>query len=370
MVRGAPSGIVIAGGGLAGCLAALALAQRRPEIPLLLVEEGDRFGGGRTWTFFDDEIEEHERALVEPLVAHSWPGYYAAFPGHNRNLKAASHAIRGDDLDAAVRAALKPEQYRLGTKVVAVRDDELVLLGGEQIKVLGAIDARGPANLSLLQLGWRRSAARAYALKAPHGLDRPVLVDATVGQADGLRLIQCLPVGERELRIEDVIYSERAEAEQPSAGDRLDAYLKLRGWQIKSAGEEEVRSLPVALGGDFSAFWRVGGARVAKLGYRGGFFHPTSGNSLPDAVRTALLLADQRDFAGAALHDLFEAEAAALWRKREFYRGFNRALFQGSADERLAVYRDFYKLEPGLIARFWSGKLGMLERMKFAKLGK
>lgn len=369
MVRGRRNGIIIVGGGLAGSLAALALAQRRPEVPLLLVEEAERFGGGRTWTAFDDELDEEERALLAPLVSQSWPGYYAAFPGHSRNLKAVAHAVRGDDLDAAVRAALLPEQYRLQTKVVAVRDDEIVLLGGEQIKAMGAIDARGPANLSLLQLGWRRSAGRDNLLAAPHGLDRPVLADATVGQADGLRFMQCLPFGERALRIEDVLYSERAETEQPSAAERLDAYAGLRGWKIESAGEEEVRSLPIALGGDFSAFWRVGGARVAKLGYRGGFFHPSSGNSLPDAARTALMLADQRDFAGAALHDFFEAEAANLWRKREFYRTFNRTFFNGTADERLAAWRDFYKLDPGLIARFWSGRLGLLERMKFGKLG-
>ncbi|MBC7324102.1 MAG: NAD(P)-binding protein, partial [Moorella sp. (in: Bacteria)] len=37
--------MVIVGGGLAGALAALRLTQRRPDIPLLLLESGDRFGG-------------------------------------------------------------------------------------------------------------------------------------------------------------------------------------------------------------------------------------------------------------------------------------------------------------------------------------
>ena len=52
----------------------------------------------------------------------------------------------------------------------------------------------------------------------------------------------------------------------------------------------------MAIGGDFGAFWRVGGARVAKIGLRGGFFHPTTGSSLPDAVRTGAVLAEQRSF--------------------------------------------------------------------------
>ena len=42
--------------------------------------------------------------------------------------------------------------------------------------------------------------------------------------------------------------------------------------------------------------------------------------------RTALLLARQRDFSGAALHDLFEAEAKQLWKKRELLRAVTAAL--------------------------------------------
>ena len=37
--------LIIVGGGLAGSLAALAIAARRPDVPLLLVEAGDCFGG-------------------------------------------------------------------------------------------------------------------------------------------------------------------------------------------------------------------------------------------------------------------------------------------------------------------------------------
>ena len=45
MARGRRDGIVIAGGGLAGALAALAMARHRPDVPLLIVEEGETFGG-------------------------------------------------------------------------------------------------------------------------------------------------------------------------------------------------------------------------------------------------------------------------------------------------------------------------------------
>ena len=41
------------------------------------------------------------------------------------------------------------------------------------------------------------------------------------------------------------------------------------------------------LGGDFDAYWRSTGTDLAKAGMRAGLFHPTTGYSLPDAVRLA-----------------------------------------------------------------------------------
>ena len=46
MARGRRQGVVIAGGGVAGSLAALALARPRPQVPLLIVEVQESVGGG------------------------------------------------------------------------------------------------------------------------------------------------------------------------------------------------------------------------------------------------------------------------------------------------------------------------------------
>jgi lycopene beta-cyclase len=368
MAKGKRDGLLIAGGGLAGSLAAIAMARTRPDVPILLVEEGETFGGNHIWSFYDDDIAAGDRWLVEPLIAQAWQGYYVAFPGHSRKFKATYNSVRSARLDAAVREWLRPDQYRLGTKVVAVRDNELVLVGGEKIKADGAIDARGAANLSMLELGWRKFVGREFIFSQPHKVDRPVLMDATVEQIDGLRFFQCLPFTDTRMLIEDCYYSDSPDL-PGNAAERLEAYIALRKWKKRRMQREERGALPVVLGGDFSAFWRVGGARVAKLGLRGGFFHPTTGYTLPDAVRTAAMLTQQRDFSGALLHDLFEQEAAALWRKREPYRSFNGALFRGTAQDPRAIFESFYELDPGLISRFHAGGLGMLDRMKLGKLG-
>ncbi len=370
MNKGKRDGLLIAGGGVAGSLAAIAIARTRPEIPLLLVEEADRFGGAeRLFCFLEEDVDDEAWALLEPLVSTRWPGYYTAFPGQSRKFKAGVAAIRSTDIDRAVREALRPDQYRLGTKAVAVRDNELVLLGGEKIKADGAIDARGEANLSMLELGWRKSLAREYLFTEPHQVDRPVLIDATVDQHDGFRFMLCIPFSERTMRIEDCYLSETPDLDLAASGARLDAYLAKRKWVAAAVEREQVLAMPLALGGDFGSFWRVGGARVAKLGMRGGFFHPVTGSPIADAAKTANLLARQRDFAGAALHDLFEREAAANWRNREFYRAFNGALFKNGQDRRRMV-EELYQQEPSVISRFHAEDLGMLDRMRLGKIGR
>jgi lycopene beta-cyclase len=357
---------VIAGGGLAGSLAALAMARIRPEIPLLIVEESERFGDTRPRAHADGELDAEGADLVGPLSDHHWPGFYVAFPGFSRKLGAPQSGIAADAIHQAMIATLDPRQYRLGTKVVAVREDALVLDGGETIKAEGAIDARGAANLSMLDLLYEARLERDYQFKAPHRVDRPVLIDATVDQAGGLRFVQCLPLDEDRMVVADVCISERAQPDE-QAGLRLDSYVATRGWQRRKVSSEWTLVRPLPFGGDFAAFWRLGGARVAKLGLRGGFLHPLTGNTLADAARTALLLTRQEDFSAGALHDLYEAEARQLWKKREFLRSITAAIAGAMPEERRGLVENLCALDPGLIGRLRADRLGMIDRMRIQR---
>lgn len=368
MPRGRNHGLLIAGGGVAGSLAALVMAQLRPEVPLLLVGEEERFGGDRDLLLLDAELADAERELLAPLFSHSWDGFYVALPGRGRKLALGCHFVEARRLDEAVRQALRPERYRLGAKVVAVREEGLLLQGGEELKGDGAIDARPAAPSSTLELGWRKTASRSYAFPAPHRVDLPVVADATVPQAEGCRFFSCVPLTDRRLRVEEIHYSGSRKVDAVSAAARIDEYVAMRGWtdgRIESEEEAAARSLP--LGGDFAAHWRIGGARVARLGERGGFFHPVTGCPAADAVRAALLLSQQRDFRGEALHDLFEGSATALWKKRDFYRGFNRLLLKGSDCEAL---ERLYAAEAETIAAFHGERLGMLEKRRLSAAGR
>ncbi|MDB5672003.1 MAG: Lycopene beta-cyclase [Alphaproteobacteria bacterium] len=361
MPSGRNHGVLIAGGGLSGSLAALAMARLRPEVPILLVGEEAGFGGNRTLLLFDDDLDEAGRDFIAPLIAESWDGYYVAFPGRSRKIRLRCHAITPDRIDSAVRESLRPDQYRTGEKIVGARDQSLLLNGSETIAGVGVLDARAWVHQTTLELGWRKSVARLFRFEAPHRVDRPVLIDTTV-TADNA-FFSCIPLSADALMVEYIEHSVSPDLDHAAGAARIDEYLNARGWKGREYEREESAVLPVALGGDFGAYWRIGGARVAKLGARGGFFHPTSGSPLPDAIDTALLLTRQRDFAGAALHDCFESHAAALWKRREYLRGFNRLLFRAGSLPHTAL-DGLYGLDPAVIARFQAGEPGLFDRNK------
>jgi lycopene beta-cyclase len=359
-MRGKNYGLLIAGGGLAGSLAALAMARLRPEVPILFVSETERFGGERTLLLADEGLSDEERRFAAPLIEKSWDAHYVALPGKSRKLKLRCHAITPERVDSALRDALRPEQYMVDARIVAVRGTSLLLHGGESVAGDGALDARSWAYQTVLELGWRKTLGRLYSFKAPHRVDLPVTVDRTLERDGSGGYFACVPFDDRRLLVERVDFASAPEPDEAAAGARIDDYVARRGWSGRKFVSTESSAEPIALGGDFSAYWRIGGARVAKLGARGGFFHPVTGSPLPEALHTALLLTRQRDFSGEALHDLFESEALALWRRREFHRGFNRLLLQSGG----RALDGLYGLDAPVIARFFGGEPGLFERRK------
>ena len=107
------------------------------------------------------------------------------------------------------------------------------------------------------------------------------------------------------------------------------------------------------------------GAKVAKAGARAGLYHPTTGYSLPDAVRLAIRIADAPDLSGPALHDLTHDHAASAWADRRFYRMLDAMLFKAAVpDQRYKVLERFYTLRSGLIARFYAGKSTTADKLR------
>ncbi len=357
--------LAIVGGGLAGGLIALAMARRRPDARVLLIEAGDTIGGNHVWSFFDSDIAPADRPLVVPLVAHIWDGYHALFPGRRRRLDARYHSITSEKFDRVVRAALPAAAILTGRKAIGVGPRAVVFADGLRIEASGVIDTRGAGDLSLLDLGWQKFLGQELVLTAPHGLKRPVVMDATVDQLDGYRFVYLLPFGPDRLFVEDTYYSDTPDIDRDALATRIAAYVASRGWSIASVEREERGALPVVLGGDFGAYWRSGGAGVAKAGVRAGLFHPTTGYSLPDAVRAARIVTDLRDLSADTLHAALHDFAAATWAERGFYRLLDRMLFRAAQPaERYRILARFYRLDEALVRRFYAARSTRMDKAR------
>ena len=356
--------VAILGGGLAGGLIALALAKLRPELDVRIIEAGASLGGNHVWSFFDSDIAAENRWLVEPLICHHWQGYVVAFPEHSRTIEAGYNSIRSSRFDEILRARIDPDRI-IRSQVETVSADGVLLDNGGAATARHVIDARGPGDLSTLELGWQKFVGQSLTISGGHGLTRPIIMDATVDQAEGYRFVYCLPFDANTVFVEDTYYSDTPDLDVALIRERISDYVAARGWQIAKRGDEETGVLPIVIAGDFEAYWNSTGAQTAKAGLRAGLFQATTGYSLPDAVRLAvaipaLLDLDQAEFAAAINH-----LAASGWQRNGFYRMLDTMLFRAAApDQRYRVLERFYTLSPALIARFYAGQSTLGDKIR------
>jgi lycopene beta-cyclase len=350
--------VAIAGGGLAGGLIALALAEKRPDLDVRLIESSPVIGGNHLWSFFDSDIAPKDRWLLDPLICHTWPDYDVYFPAHRRTLHTGYNSIESERLDAVVRAKLQPD--RIIVAAVSSVENGVTLFDGRSIAARVVIDARGPADLTCLDVGWQKFLGQKLRIRGGHGLERPIVMDATVLQNDGYRFLYCLPFDAETVFVEDTYYSEGPALDPEALRQRIAAYAQRRGWQIEAIEREETGVLPVAMGGDFASYWESGGS-VAKAGMRAGLFHPTTGYSLPDAVRLASAIADDPEMTPTRAR----AYAKKRWEERRFYRMLDTMLFRASEpDKEYKVLERFYRLSPPLIERFYAGRSTFFDKIR------
>lgn len=357
--------IAIAGGGLAGGLIALALAERRPDVRVTVVESGDRLGGNHIWSSFASDVEPGSAWLLDPLVSVRWPGYAVHFPAHSRELNTPYLSIASERLDARLRAVLPAERLMTGARVTSLSPHAITLSDGRTLGAGAVIDARGPVAMPHLRGGWQKFLGRMFRLEQPHGLTRPEIMDARVEQVDGYRFVYCLPFSEREIFVEDTYYSSDATLDVDALRDRIGAYVARRGWVVSATEREETGVLPVIADGDFAAFWAAGENGVARAGARAALVHPVTSYSLPDAVRFAEHIAALDNLSGPALAEASHRWARAHWREGAFYRRLVKMLFGAAAPrERYKLLERFYTLPEPLIERFYAGKSSFADELR------
>jgi len=342
---------VLVGGGLQNALVAMALLDRARRPSIALIERGARLGGNHTWCFHAGDAPAGSAGWIDPLIAHRWAGHEVVFPTLRRRIEVPYAAITSDRLDQVVRARLGPDGLFLGRSVRTVDAHRVVLDDGQVLSGRVVIDARGPASGPGGGCGYQKFLGLELALERPHGLDHPLLMDATVAQIDGFRFVYVLPLASDRLLVEDTYFSDGPALDRASLRQRALGYARSRGFGRGEVVREEEGVLPMPWRGEGLPRPSAGGPLAA--GYQGGWFHPATGYSFPVAARLAALvgaLEGERLF-GAELARL----AAGVRRQAAFARQLNRLLFRWCAPaERWQVLERFYRLPEGLVRRFYA----------------
>ena len=357
--------ILLLGGGLSAGLIALALKRRRPDVRVVIVEAADRFGGNHTWSSFGSDLDADGRALVAPLIAHSWDGYDVRFPSYSRRLANGYQSATSDRLDAALRGIVPADRRFTGAPVVEVAPDRVVLADQRVLTAGAVIDARGQRPSPHLDLGFQKFVGLEVEFEAPHGLAGPIIMDATVDQTDGYRFVYTLPFSPTTALIEDTYYADGPALDRDAVAARVKAYAEAQGWRIARVIRDEDGVLPIAIGGDIRAHLAQYPAGIAPVGMAAALFHPVTGYSFPDAVRLAQHVAALPDLSGAAIDRAVRAYAADVWAGNGFYRLLNKMLFRAALpDERRRVLERFYTLPDGLVSRFYAGHSTLADKAR------
>ncbi|WFL76218.1 lycopene beta-cyclase CrtY [Altererythrobacter arenosus] len=365
--------VAIVGGGLAGGLIALALYRQRPELRLALIESGDVLGGNHRWSWFANDLSDDGQALLETFRQAEWDkGYKVAFPSYHRSLSTPYRSLASSEFHKGLMRLLPPESVRLKTEATALDAEGVTLASGERIPARAVIDCRLFVPSPHLNGGWQVFMGRHIRLAEPHGIDRPVIMDAALdqlapaGNGGAYRFVYVLPLAAHDLFIEDTYYADDPALDRSALSSRIDAYCRRGGWQDAEIVGGETGVLPVMSGGDFRAYQRsIAIPGVAVAGARGGFSHPLTSYTVPIAVENALAIAREVDLTGAQLAAFCEARARRHWGRTGFYRRLARMLFQAAEPHRRRdIFERFYKLPESLIERFYAARSTRTDKLR------
>ncbi|KPF62149.1 lycopene beta-cyclase CrtY [Porphyrobacter sp. AAP60] len=371
-----PHDVVIVGGGLAGGLIALALHRHAPDCRFVVVEAGRTLGGHHRWSWFETDIRAGARKLMEGFALNGWDeGYDITFPGLGRTLPTAYRSLASAEFHRALTEELPADRVLLNTKAAALDAGGVTLADGTRLAARRVIDCRPFKASPALSGGWQVFLGQQFRCQTPHGLTRPVIMDASVdqvaphGNGAAYRFVYVLPLSPTDVFIEDTYYADQPKMDAEVLKGRVAEYAHRNGWKGDIV-DQEAGILPVISGGDFkAALAEVAIPGVALAGARGGFSHPLTSYTLPFAVDNALaiahLIASRPDLSGTELAAFCQRRAKRHWRSTAYYRMLSRMLFEAAEPhKRVVVFEHFYALRGALVERFYAGRSTWPDRLR------
>lgn len=359
--------MIIVGAGLSGLLTAWRCLDVNPDLVVEVIEASGQISGDHTWSFNLTDVAEDLRDWIKPFIAYQWDRYDVKFPKRKRTLDIPYCTGNSDTLQACVQPHIESGRLRvrLNTSVEIMSPDHVVLKTGEKLEATCVLDARGFEPNDDVFLGYQKFVGHVIKTKMPHGIERPIIMDATVEQLGGYRFVYCLPYSDTELLVEDTYYTDGPELRSQEVDARIGDYIREN---ITEEAYETVRRekgvLPITLADDMHPHGYL--HAPTKIGIRGGFYHAVTGYSFPNALR----LADDICFEFEQATRLKEPtnheeirfavgiQKNVHGKSERFLRLLNRMLFRAAEpEERYSVLQRFYGLNQGLIERFYAGTL-------------
>jgi len=355
--------MVIIGAGLSGLLTAWRSLDLNPELKITLIDANDQIAGDHTWSFNQNDISPELQKWIRPFIAYQWDAYDVKFPTLKRMLDITyctgnSETLRGciDPLIESGRLELK-----LDSLVRTIDAGKVLIEGGEEIEAGLILDARGFQPNPERCLGYQKFVGHVIRTDQPHGVERPIIMDATVPQLGGYRFVYCLPYSETEILVEDTYYTDGSDLKSQEVDarirDYIEGHLNITSYEVM---RRETGILPITIASNPDIY------EPLSIGIRGGYYHAVTGYSLPDAVKLADRVAhhiaglanSDQDITSLNLQAALKDMQREHYRSERFLRFLNRMLFRAAKpEERYIVLQRFYGLKEGLIERFYAGDL-------------
>lgn len=356
--------VVLVGGGLANQLIAIRLASLRPDLRVAIVERHSVIGGNHTWSCHATDLDPSNSQWMDTLFTVKWDQQKVSFPHYSRQLRTGYRTILSDDLRLRVEI-LPTVTICADASAEAIHPDHVRLADGRKLVAPLVIDGRGALRHQPLAVAYQKFFGLEVETVAPHGEAEPMIMDATVSQLDGYRFVYTLPMDETRILIEDTYYSDGPLLSDAALEERVRAYANAKGWKFRRIIRSERGILPITLAGDIDKHWAALGDDIPRVGLRAWLFHPTTGYSLPHAVRMADQIARAEDLSSRTIARLTQAAARKAWDEQSFMRLLNRMLFIGARPhERVRVMSRFYRLGEGLIERFYAGRSSLADKAR------
>ena len=337
--------IIILGGGLWGGLLAYFFHLRRPEFVVELYEKADSLGGEHTWSFHSSDVPAELWPMIKPLVSYSWADQEVIFPKIQRKLSLGYHTILSADFDKKIRDILPSSQILLRQeRSPSDFEDDCIVFDTRNIKfeVPGA---------------WQNFVGLDVELSQPHGLSRPIIMDASVEQLSGFRFIYYLPWSPTRLLVEDTRYMDVRDIPVGDWKRGVEELIHKKGWSISSIKRVEVGSLPIP----FCSPRKIERNTLSLSG----IFHDVTGYSTADAFRVCSALTSVKEVSYFEYQQTLDRYLEKQEKRRKFYRLLNRLMFKASdSKDRYKMLQHFYHLPQGLIERFYSGESSLWDRVR------